>query len=259
MSANGLFRYAGKLESLPCVAEDHVSDDINLASGNQMVSAGLINLFGEVMWFYPTYSSSVVNRMVATNYFDSSPQRPVWTVGTLARTMWNDSAVFGLPHALFYEAGDDASFDVVGNTEGKTTYYEHETGTDQIRGGATTAITANIASGDFDITQARSSQGQQTGVATFRGDGEFIMKIRRFIPDFISQTGNTQVTLQLRNFPNDSQASSALGPFTVSSSTQKVDTRARARAIALKVENTSSAQSWKLGTFRLDIQPDGRR
>ena len=85
------------------------------------------------------------------------------------------------------------------------------------------------------------------------------MKIRRFVPDFISQTGNTQVTLQLRNYPNDSQASSSLGPFTVSSSTQKVDTRARARAIALKVENTSSAQSWKLGTFRLDIQPDGRR
>ena len=260
MSENGFFRYAGRLESLPCLVEDFVFDDINLDSGNQMVSAGLNNLFGEVMWFYPTSSSSVVNRMVAYNYFDSSPQRPVWTNGTLARTMWNDSAVFGLPHALFYEAGDDASFDVVGNTEGKTTYYEHETGTDQIRGGATTAITANIASGDFDITQQRASAtGQSTGVATLRGDGEFIMKIRRFIPDFISQTGNTQVTLQLRNFPNDSQASSALGPFTVSSSTQKVDTRARARAIALKVENTSSAQSWKLGTFRLDIQPDGRR
>ena len=116
------------------------------------------------------------------------------------------------------------------------------------------------SSGDFDITQARAQgTGQATGVATFRGDGEFIMKIRRFIPDFISQTGNTQVTLQLRNYPNDSQASSSLGPFTVTSSTQKVDTRARARAIALKVENTSSSQSWKLGTFRLDTQPDGRR
>jgi hypothetical protein len=260
MSENGFFRYAGKLESLPCLVEDHVYDDINLDSGNQMVSAGLNNLFGEVMWFYPTSSSSVVNRMVAYNYFDSSPQRPVWTVGTLARTMWNDSAVFGLPHALFYEADDDASFDVVGNTEGKTTYYEHETGTDQIRGGATTAITANIASGDFDITQARAQgTGQATGVATFRGDGEFLMKIRRFIPDFISQTGNTQVTLQLRNYPNDTQASSSLGPFTISSSTQKVDTRARARAIALKIENTASSQSWKLGTFRLDTQPDGRR
>jgi len=259
MSENGFFRYAGKLESLPCLVEDHVYDNINLESGNQMVSAGLNNLFGEVMWFYPTTGSSVVNRMVAYNYFDSSPQRPVWTVGTLARTMWEDSAIFGKPHALEYDAATDTSFDVVGNTEGRTTYYEHETGTDQVKGGSVTAITANIASGDFDISQRRSALGQTTSGADLRGDGEFIMKIRRFIPDFISQTGNTQVTLQLRNFPNDSQASSSLGPFTVSSSTQKVDTRARARAIALKVENTSSAQSWKLGTFRLDIQPDGRR
>ena len=259
MSENGFFRYAGKLESLPCLVEDFVYDNINLESGNQMVSAGLNNLFGEVMWFYPTTGSSVVNRMVCYNYFDSSPQRPVWTVGTLARTMWEDSAVFGSPHATEYTAGNDSSFDVVGNTEGRTIYYQHETGTDQVQGGATTAILANISSGDFDITAQRTSQGQQTGIATFRGDGEFIMKIRRFIPDFISQTGNTQVTLQLRDFPNDSQASSALGPFTVTSSTKKVDTRARARAVALKVENTAASQSWKLGTFRLDIQPDGRR
>jgi len=259
MSENGFFRYAGKLESLPCLVEDHVYDNINLESGNQMVSAGLNNLFGEVMWFYPTTGSSVVNRMVCYNYFDSSPKRPVWTVGTLARTMWQDSAVFGSPHATEYTAGNDSSFDVVGNTEGRTIYYQHETGTDQVQGGTTTAITANIASGDFDISQRTTALGQTTGAADLRGDGEFIMKIRRFIPDFISQTGNTQITLQLRDFPNDSQASSSLGPFTVSSSTKKVDTRARARAIALKVENTSSAQSWKLGTFRLDIQPDGRR
>ena len=260
MSENGFFRYAGKLESLPCLVEDHVYDNINLESGNQMVSAGLNNLFGEVIWFYPTSSSSVVNRMVAYNYFDSSPQRPVWTVGTLARTMWQDSAVFGLPHATEYDADTDTSFDVVGNTEGRTTYYEHETGTDQIKGGAATAITANITSGDFDITQQRASgTGQATGVATFRGDGEFMMKIRRFIPDFISQTGDTRITFNVRNFPSDTAASSSLGPFTITSSTQKVDTRARARAIALKIENTSTSQSWKLGTFRLDVQPDGRR
>jgi len=260
MSENGFFRYAGKLESLPCLVEDFVYDDINVESGNQMVSAGLNNLFGEVMWFYPTSTSSVVNKMVSYNYFDSSPQRPVWTVGSLARTMWKDSAVFGLPHALFYEASDDASFDVVGNTEGKTTYYEHETGTDQIRGGTTTAITANITSGDFDITQQRASgTGQATGVATFRGDGEFLMNIRRFIPDFISQTGTTRITLELRNFPNDTSSSSSLGPFDITTATKKVDTRARARAIALKIQNTSTSQSWKLGTFRLDTQPDGRR
>jgi len=259
MSENGFFRYAGKLESLKCLVEDFVFDDINLESGNQMVSAGLNNLFGEVMWFYPTTGSSVVNKQVTYNYFDSSPQRPVWTVGTLARTMWEDSAVFGSPHATEYSAAVDSSFDVVGNTEGSTIYYQHETGTDQVQGGATTAIVASISSGDFDISQRRGITGQSTGMADLRGDGEFIMKIRRFIPDFISQTGNTQVTLQLRNFPNDSQSSSALGPFTVSSSTQKIDTRARARAVALKIANTTTNQSWKLGTFRLDIQPDGRR
>jgi hypothetical protein len=258
MSENGFFRYAGKLESLPCLVEDFVFDDINMESGNQMISAGLNNLFGEVMWFYPQATSTVVNRMVSYNYFDSSPRRPVWTIGSLSRTMWQDSAVFPRPHALEYDASSDASHDVIGNTEGRTSYYEHEIGTDQNRNGTITAITSNISSGDFDITQ-RVARGATTGTPDLRGDGEFLMKIRRFIPDFISQTGNAQVTLELRNFPNDTKASSALGPFTVTTSTQKVDTRARARAISLKVANTGASQSWKLGTFRLDIQPDGRR
>jgi len=259
MSENGFFRYAGKLESLPCLVEDFVYDDINLTSGNQMVSAGLNNLFGEVIWFYPTSSSSVVNRMVAYNYFDSSPQRPVWTNGTLSRTMWRDSAVFGSPHATLYDADTDTSFDVVGNTDGITTYYEHEIGTDQNKNGVITAITSNISSGDFDITQQRAATGQVTGVATFKGDGEFLMKIRRFVPDFITQTGTTRITLQLKNYPNDSQTGSPLGPFDITPTTQKVDTRARARAVAMKIENTATSQSWKLGTFRLDTQPDGRR
>ena len=256
-SENGFFKYSGNLQSLPCLVEDYVFDDINLASGNQMIYAGLNNLFGEVMWFYPTENSSVANRMVCYNYFDSSPQRPVWTVGSLARTAWADSAVFGSPHALSYDAdgveGSSSSTYVQGNTDGVSTYYQHETGTDQVKGGTVTAIQASITSGDYDITQDRN-QG-----ITFRGDGEFLMKIRRFIPDFISQTGNTQITLNLRNYSNSTAASSSLGPFTVSSSTTKVDTRARARAVALKIENTSTSQDWKLGTFRLDVQSDGRR
>jgi hypothetical protein len=262
MSENGFFKYAGALETLPCLVEDFVYDDVNLDSGNQMIFAGLNNLFGEVMWFYPTSNSAVVNKMVCYNYQDSSPQRPIWTVGTLARTAWADSAVFGNPHALEYDADGvepaTSSTYVQGNTDGISTYYQHETGTDQVKGGTVTAITANILSGDFDITQ-RLQRGATTGSADIRGDGEFIMKIRRFVPDFISQTGNTRVTLNLKNYSNDTAASSSLGPFDVSSSTTKVDTRARARAIALKIENTSTAQDWKLGTFKLDIQPDGRR
>jgi len=257
-SENGFFKYSGNLESMICLVEDFVFDDLN-TTANQLINVGLNNLFGEITWFYCTESSTVINRCVTYNYLDSRPNRPVWTTGSLARGSWQDSSVFGLPHATYFNADDNASFDVVGNTEGSTIYFEHEKGTDEALATGVNTITSNIESGDFDITQTRSSTGQQTGVATFQGDGEYIMKIRRFIPDFLSQTGNTQITLQLRNYPNSSQASSPLGPFTITSSTDKVDTRARARAVSLKVANTAANQSWKLGTFRLDTQPDGRR
>ena len=257
-SENGFFKYSGNLESMTCLVEDFVFNDLNTTAG-QLINVGLNNLFGEITWFYCTESSTIINRCVTYNYFDSTPQRPVWTTGTLARGTWQDSSVFGLPHATFYDADSNASYDVVGNTDGCTTYFEHEKGTDEALATGVNAVTSSIESGDFDITAQRSALGGSTGLASFRGDGEFIMKIRRFVPDFISQTGNTQITLQLRNYPNDSYASSSLGPFTISSSTSKVDTRARARAMSLKIANTAASQSWKLGTFRLDIQPDGRR
>ena len=101
----------------------------------------------------------------------------MWTTSTLDRTTWQDSAVL-VPHATDCDADSNNSYDVVGNTDGCTIYYEHETGTDQVTTTAT-AITSNIESGDFDISQG--------------GDSEFFAKIRRFIPDFVSQTGNTQL------------------------------------------------------------------
>jgi len=252
MSDNGFFRYTGQLESMDCLVEDYVYDDINTTS-NQLINCGLNNLFGEVIWFYCTESSNVINRMVSYNYIDSSSQRGIWTTGSLNRTAWEDSAVFGKPHATHYDADTDTSFDVTGNTDGITTYYEQEKGNNQVKRGVSTAITANIESGDFDITQDKK-QG-----ITFRGDGEYFMSIRRFIPDFLTQTGTTRITLYLRDYPNSAQASSTLGPFDITSSTTKQDTRARARSVALKVENTAVDQNWKLGTFRLDVQESGRR
>ena len=244
MSENGFFKYAGALQTLPCLVEDFVYNNLN-TTASQLINAGLNNLFGEITWFYCTENSTVVDRCVTYNYQESSPERPIWTTGTLDRTTWQDSSVFGKPHATDYDADSNTSYDVVGNTDGCTIYYEHEKGTDQVTASAVTTVSANIQSGDFDISQG--------------GDGEVFAKIRRFIPDFLSQTGNTQITLNLRNFSNSSQASSPLGPFTITSSTTKVDTRARARAVSLKVANTGSSQNWKLGGFRLDIQPDGRR
>ena len=261
MSDNGFFRYTGKLESMDCLVEDYVYDDLNTTS-NQLVYAGINNLFGEITWFYPTSTSNVVNRAVMYSYLDSTAKRPIWftNANTLfPRSTWEDSAVFGLPHGTKYDPDDDASFDVTGNTEGSTIYFEHETGVNQLEAGAvTTAIPANITSGDYDITQ-KVVRGAATNLADLRGDGENMMRVSRIVPDFIAQQGNTIVQLDLRNYPNNVAASSSLGPFTITSATTKVDTRARARAIALTISNTAVDTSWKLGTFRLDISPGGRR
>ena len=124
MSDNGFFRYTGKLESMDCLVEDYVYDNLNTTS-NQMVFAGINNLFGEVIWFYPTSDSNVNTRSVTYSYLDSTAKRPIWFTNDstlFTRTTWQDSAVFGLPHATQYDAGTDTSFDVTGNTEGISYY-----------------------------------------------------------------------------------------------------------------------------------------
>jgi len=261
MSDNGFFRFTGKLESMDCLVEDYVYDDLNTTS-NQLIYAGINNLFGEVVWFYPTSTSNANNRAVFYSYLDSTSKRPIWFTNDSTlyiRSTWEDSAVFGLPHGTKYNPDNDNSFDVEGNTDGVTIYFEHETGVNQLEAGAiTTAIPADITSGDYDITQ-KVVRGAATNLGDLRGDGENIMRVSRIIPDFIAQQGNTVVQLDLRNYPNNTAASSSLGPFTITSSTTKVDTRARARAVALTIKNTAVDTSWKLGTFRLDIHAGGRR
>jgi hypothetical protein len=261
MSDNGFFRFTGKLESMDCLVEDFVYDDLNTTS-NQLIYCGINNLFGEITWFYPTSTSNVNTRAVTYSYLDSTAKRPIWftNASTLfPRTTWEDSSVFGLPHATHYDASVDTSFDVTGNTDGTTIYYEHETGVNQQLAGATAvAIPANITSGDYDITQ-KVVRGAATNMADLRGDGENIMRISRIIPDFISQQNNIIAQLDVRDYPNDAAASSPLGPFTLTPTTTKVDTRARGRAIALTISNTAVNTSWKLGTFRLDIHAGGRR
>ena len=112
------------------------------------------------------------------------------------------------------------------------------------------------SSGDFDITQKRSSSGAVAGMPDIRGDGEYIMRISKFIPDFISQNGSTRITFSLSDYPASTPRTAT---FDVTPTTTFKSTRLRARAIALQVSNVDSNCDWKLGTFRLDIAPGGMR
>ena len=242
--AGGFFVYDGTVKSLPCLVEDFVftTEGNNLGinfGSNQTIAAGYNSLYDEVMWFYPKFGSTQIDRVVTYNYAER-----VWTTGSLARTTYVDAYVFDNPYATEYDSSATPNFPIQGitNKYGASTYYSHEDGNDQVAGGTTTAITAFIRSGDLDID-----------------DGQIFSSIRRFVPDFKYQTGNSKVTLFINDYPNNTSTSSPLGPFTVTSSTDKIDTRARGRLISIKIENDAAGETWRYGTLRIDAQPDGRR
>jgi hypothetical protein len=244
--AGSFFVYDGTVKDVSCLVEDFVFTDkgnnlgINYNAGEQ-VYAGLNHLYEEISWFYPKAGSTEPDRVVTYNYTAN-----VWTTGSLARTSWHDATLYDNPYATKFNSSGTPTFPTiqgVTNINGASIYYEHEVGNNEVDSdGNKTAIPAFIQSGDFDIT-----------------DGEVFMSMRRFLPDFKLLTGNAEVTINLRNYSTDSSSSSPLGPFTVNSSTDKVDTRARGRAASLRIANTSTDQNWRYGTFRADIQPDGRR
>ena len=258
----GFFVFDGTVKSLPCLVEDFVFTDTgdNLGinyNASDIIYAEHNTLYGEVNWFYPKSGATQIERCVTYNYGEN-----VWTTSSLARTSYVDTGVFDVPYATEYNSGSTPVFpDILGltNTYGASTYYAHEVGTDQVNSSGTTSINAFIQSGDFDITAARTRQGQTTSMVDYRGDGEFFMSVKRFIPDFKILTGNSKITLLLNDYPNNTASSSPLGPFTITNSTDKVDTRARGRLLSIKIENDSTGETWRYGTLRVDAQPDGRR
>ena len=257
----GFFAFDGTVKALPCLVEDFVftttGDNLGINyDAGQIVYAEHNTLYNEVNWFYAKSGSDQIDRCVTFNYGENC-----WTTSSLARTSYVDTGVFDLPYATEYNATAVPNFPIQGITArfGASTYYAHETGTDQINSSGTTSINAFIKSGDFDISSTRGLTGQSTGIADFRGNGEFIMSMKRFIPDFKVLTGNSKVTLLLNDYPSQTATSSPLGPFTITSSTDKVDTRARGRLLSIKIENDAIGETWRYGTLRVDIKPDGRR
>jgi hypothetical protein len=257
----GFFMYDGTVKAIPCLVEDFVftnsGDNLGINyNSSQLVYCEHNTLYNEINWFYPASGSEQINRCVVYNYAEN-----VWTTSSLGRSSYIDQGVYDLPYATDYNKTALPNFPIQGITAkyGASTYYAQETGTDQVNSSGTTSINAYIQSGDFDISATRDITGQSTGMADFRGDGEFIMSMKRFVPDFKVLTGNSKITLLLNDYPSGTATSSPLGPFTITSSTDKVDTRARGRLLAIKIENDGVGETWRYGTLRVDARPDGRR
>jgi hypothetical protein len=254
----GFFMYDGTVKQLPSLVEDFVfttqGDALGINYNANQIAYGYHNsLYNEVGWYYAASGSQQINRNVVFNFLEQT-----WTTGSLSRTSYNDAHTYALPYATQFTVNTVPSFPTINgatNTFGSSKYWAHETGVNEVdANGVSTAITSYIQSGDYDLDV-------QQGMA---GDGENIMRVSRFIPDFKNLSGNAKITMFFRNYPNQAEQSDSngpliTGPFTCNSTTTFVSTRVRGRQVSLKIENDAVNQSWRYGTLRLDIQAGGRR
>jgi len=228
MDRKGFYVYSGSVQNVPCSVHSYVFDDIN-EQQNYQFFAFLNRQFNEVGWFYSSSSSTLPDRYVTFNYTDS-----VWAIGQLARTAWIDEGIENNPRA----AGEDSDSYYI---------YNHEFGNDNDGSPMTNVY---IESGDFDI-----------------GEGEQFQFIKRMIPDvkFTGDGGSDQqinTVLKTRNYPGDSLVTDSTTSFT--STTTKIEMRARARQAVLRFESDDDASSqlglgFRVGGTRLEVRPNGRR
>ena len=232
MGNDSFFLYDGAVKKIPCSVQDHVFDSISPSSLTEVYCASNAD-YNEVMWFYADSTSNVINKQVVYNYLEN-----LWYVGSLDRTTWSNSSIYSVPYASQFVAGSSATSTptVQGLKTGRSFIYAQETGTDDDG----SAMVASIESGDIDI-----------------GEGDNFMSIRRILPDFKNQVGNVDVTMQTRPYPSATQTTH--GPFEITTSTTKQDTRIRGRQLSLKLESNATGENWRYGTLRVDMQPDGKR
>ena len=236
MSTGGFFLFDGVVKQIPCTVQDYVYSDID--DEEQFTTYAGVNLqFAEVSWFYASQNSNYINRVVTYNYREN-----VWTVGTLARTVWSPRDVFAYPLAADYSATSTslAQPTVIGLTAGRSTLYNQEYGNQA----DSAFMSAYIQTAEFAI-----------------GDSNDSMFIKRYIPDFKNQVGGVQMEFLVRQYPGSTVtvASSTV----VYSTTTKVDMRARGRQVSIKMSTvdsgSSTATTFRFGTLRIDAQPDGLR
>lgn len=231
MGQQQFFAFAGTVQQIPCTVRDYVFDNFNYAQTEKVI-ASVNGQNSEVWWFYPSASSENVDKYVVYNYIEK-----VWYYGNLARTAWMDQGIYDDPIA----ASQDGYL------------YEHELGFDDGSTTPATAISAYIESSQMDI-----------------GDGDNFAFISRLVPDvtFLNSTASTPsatMTLKTRNFPGGNYLQTLGTPVEKTASvpveqfTQKIDVRLRGRSFAFRMSSEDTGVSWRLGSPRLDIRPDGRR
>jgi len=222
MGKRNFFRYDGIVKELPCPVQYYVFDRMQTRYIDKVV-VGHNKEFKEVTWWYVSNDNTATTNPENDSYATYNYAENAWTVGTMDRTVWSDS--FGAKLVPF-------AFDPDGYL------YNHETGTSA--DGA--AMNSYIEGSPREISQ----------------DGETLYMVDQVVPDVtMSATTSLSLYMNTRKYPNATET--VKGPFTITSSTDKVSTRAKGRQIALKFQSTGTTDEWTLGDFRVNSRQDGLR
>ena len=231
MGQSEFYVYSGSLQRLPCSVRSYVFDDLNTQQ-LEKVTSGVNTEHSEVWWYYPSADSEENNRYVVYNYLEQ-----VWYYGSIGRTAWMDRGIFDLP--------------VAANNDGYL--YYHETGFDDGTTNPASPIPSFIQSSPLDIA-----------------DGQQFSFISRMIPDLVFKNSTApaptaQFTVNVRNTPSGTYFDSNTENFVKSSSvpvdqrTEILYFRLRGRQMSLRVDCDELETTWRLGSPRVDLRPDGRR
>jgi hypothetical protein len=227
MGVDTFYMYTGQTQQIPCSVKDKVFLDFNFEERDK-VHAGVNSEFSEIIWFYPSATSTEIDKYITYNYLEN-----VWYFGTLARQAWLDRGIRTLPVAT-----------------GGQYLYNHETGFDDDG----SAMTAFVESAPMALSGAERlsfinriiPDVNFSGSTSINPSVDFTVKARTH-----SGSGFTQT--------DDSNTSQRTATTPVEVYTEKLDVRVRGRTFALRVESTALGTKFKLGTPQINVVPDGRR
>ena len=222
MGYDNFYVFDGQVKSLPCTVRRYVFDRLNVDQKDK-IFCGINSEFKEIVWLYPSTDSTECD-----SYVIWSPDENYWTYGSGIFTTFADKAVFGNT--------------ITTGISGDNNYlYNNEP--DGLYTADGVAISSFIESADFDIQ-----------------DGNEIMFLSRVIPDFTISDGSLSFSIKTKDFPESGTArEKPVPPHTVTEDTTKIDLRARGRQGRVRVSCNSANTSWRWGSIRLAIQPDGKR
>ena len=222
MGYDNFYVYDGQVKSLPCTVRRYVFSRLNVDQKDK-IFCGINSEFKEIVWLYPSTDSTDCD-----SYVIWSPDENYWTYGSGIFTTFADKAVFGNT--------------ITTGISGDNNYlYNNEP--DGLYTADGVAISSFIESADFDIQ-----------------DGNEIMFLSRVIPDFTINDGSLTFSIKTKDFPeSETSREKPVPPHTVTEDTTKIDLRARGRQGRVRVSCNSANTSWRWGSIRLAIQPDGRR